>query len=107
MVQVAVDVFCVRGVCGRAGVCVQTCQCACSCSLPAAMEARLRAPPLANKSDACSAPNGIAEPLPLRGRPPSAVYGMIPVAAPLRWNKIHADHEPEALEQDGMVVFGM
>ena len=45
MEQFVVDVFYVRGVCGRAGVRVRTRQCACLCSLPADLEARPRAIP--------------------------------------------------------------
>ena len=43
--QDGADVFCVHGVCGRAGVRVRTRQCACLCSLLAVKEARPHAPP--------------------------------------------------------------
>ena len=50
-----------------------------------AIEARLRAPPLADKQAAYYAPKDIANSPPPHGRIPPAVYGMIPVATALRY----------------------
>ena len=49
MEQVVVDVFCVRGVCGRAGVRVWTWHFAFFFTVPVDAEARPRAPTVADK----------------------------------------------------------
>ena len=71
-----------------------------------AIEARPRAPPLADKQDACSAPNDIGDSPPPRGRPPLTASNMKRLPLPcamLRTNIICADYEPQALEQDGVM----